>query len=154
LINNYDKGNDNGWILYQINEEDEIDESKTKEKYKFIKIKSLEYPKLSDIKFSKNGNWIAYSSSKLCNLCVYDFNSETFILKQEGHTSLIKTISYNNTGDLFASADENGSIKVYSKGLSFITINKHKGKKINNIRTYNINKIFKTTRFKRFSFVF
>jgi periodic tryptophan protein 2 len=84
---------------------------------------------MSSIKLSNHGNWLAMSSGKADQLIVYDIQSETYIMKQQGHKNYSNSICYNSTGDLIASGDDEGKIKVWEKksGTSFITLDSHKG---------------------------
>ncbi|EFC41395.1 hypothetical protein NAEGRDRAFT_80729 [Naegleria gruberi] len=59
-----------------------------------------------------NSTWIAFSKEN--QLAVFDYESETFIYNQSNHSSQITTSCYNENGQLLASGDYQGTIKVYS----------------------------------------
>ncbi|KAF0977603.1 hypothetical protein FDP41_003595 [Naegleria fowleri] len=59
-----------------------------------------------------NSTWIAFSKEN--QLSVFDYESETFIYNQSNHSSQIQTCCYNENGQLLASGDFQGTIKVFS----------------------------------------
>ncbi|KAL9648653.1 hypothetical protein ABK040_016283 [Willaertia magna] len=59
-----------------------------------------------------NSSWIAFSKEN--QLAVFDYESETFIYNQSNHSSQITTCCYNENGQLLASGDFQGTIKVFS----------------------------------------
>lgn len=57
------------------------------------------------------GEWIGFVVDK--GLIVWDWNSETYILRQSNHPAPVTRVSYNETGTLLATSDSNGTIKLY-----------------------------------------
>ncbi|KAL3276990.1 hypothetical protein HHI36_012350 [Cryptolaemus montrouzieri] len=83
--------------------------------------------KITSIAFNGTGDWIALGCSDLGQLLVWEWQSETYILKQQGHANNTSCVSYSNDGEILASGGEDGKVKLWNvnTGLCFITFNEH-----------------------------
>ena len=54
------------------------------------------------------------SSEKLGQLFVWEWKSESYILKQQGHSFDVEHITYSPDGTYLASASDDGKIKVWN----------------------------------------
>ena len=67
--------------------------------------------------FSPLGDWIALACSNLGQLVVWEWQSQTYVLKQQGHFNNMTQLTYSPDGMHIASGGDDG--KVISHSLSF-----------------------------------
>lgn len=74
-----------------------------------------------------SGEWLAFGSEKLGQLLVWEWQSETYVLKQQGHSHGMQTIDYSPNGAQLVSGGTDGKVKVWNAatGLCFITFIEH-----------------------------
>lgn len=74
-----------------------------------------------------NGDWIGFSSKDLGQLFVWEWRSETYIMRQQGHFYNINCISFSNDGNLIATGGHDGKLKIWNakNGFCFKTFNDH-----------------------------
>jgi periodic tryptophan protein 2 len=77
--------------------------------------------------FNKSGDWIALACEGLGQLLVWEWQSETYVLKQQGHFNNMSQLAYSPSGMYVASGGEDGKIKVWNtlNGQCFVTFNEH-----------------------------
>jgi periodic tryptophan protein 2 len=86
----------------------------------------------NDIDFvaiNKTGEWLAFGASKLGQLLVWEWQSESYILKQQGHFDAMNTIAYSPEGQRIITAADDGKIKVWdvNTGFCIVTFTEHLG---------------------------
>ncbi|KAF2703413.1 WD40 repeat-like protein [Pleomassaria siparia CBS 279.74] len=84
----------------------------------------------NDIDFvaiNKTGEWLAFGASKLGQLLVWEWQSESYILKQQGHFDSMNTIAYSPEGQRIITAADDGKIKVWdvNSGFCIVTFTEH-----------------------------
>ena len=86
--------------------------------------------KITSISINQEGTWIAFGSKYLGQLLVWEWKSESYIYKQQGHFYDISTIAYSPDSSQIASGAMDGRIKVWntSNASCIITFNEHKSK--------------------------
>lgn len=86
--------------------------------------------KITSISINQEGTWIAFGSKYLGQLLVWEWKSESYIYKQQGHFYDITTIAYSPDSSQIASGAMDGRIKVWntSNASCIITFNEHKSK--------------------------
>ena len=86
--------------------------------------------KISSLSINPSGKWIAFGSKYLNQLLVWEWKSETYIYKQQGHMNDINIISFSPEGGQLASGAEDGRIKVFdiSSSNCLITFTEHTAK--------------------------
>ena len=86
--------------------------------------------KISSLSINPSGKWIAFGSKYLNQLFVWEWKSETYIYKQQGHMNDINLIAFSPEGGQLASGAEDGRIKVFdiSSSNCLITFTEHTGK--------------------------
>ena len=86
--------------------------------------------KISSISINFSGKWIAFGSKYLNQLFVWEWKTETYIYKQQGHINDITIITYSPEGGQLASGSDDGKIKIFDLSSSncLITFNEHKEK--------------------------
>ncbi|CAG9859982.1 unnamed protein product [Phyllotreta striolata] len=88
---------------------------------------SISEQKISSIALNNTGDWIALGCSGLGQLLVWEWQSETYVMKQQGHSNNMSCISYSSDGQLLASGGEDGKVKLWNihSGFCFVTFSEH-----------------------------
>lgn len=84
----------------------------------------------NDIDFvtiNKTGEWLAFGASALGQLLVWEWQSESYILKQQGHFDSLNAITYSPSGDRIITCADDGKIKVWdgTSGFCIVTFTEH-----------------------------
>ncbi|ORX97444.1 WD40-repeat-containing domain protein [Clohesyomyces aquaticus] len=84
----------------------------------------------NDIDFvamNKTGEWLAFGASKLGQLLVWEWQSESYILKQQGHFDSMNAIAHSPDGQRVITAADDGKIKVWdvNSGFCVVTFTEH-----------------------------
>lgn len=84
---------------------------------------------VNTVNINKSGEWLAFGSSKLGQLLVYEWQSESYILKQQGHFDSTNCVCYSPDGSRVVSASDDGKIKVWDvvSGFCLVTLQEHTG---------------------------
>eukprot|EP00020_Sapocribrum_chincoteaguense_P007541 CAMPEP_0170738130 /NCGR_PEP_ID=MMETSP0437-20130122/4489_1 /TAXON_ID=0 /ORGANISM="Sexangularia sp." /LENGTH=914 /DNA_ID=CAMNT_0011076549 /DNA_START=232 /DNA_END=2976 /DNA_ORIENTATION=- len=79
--------------------------------------------------FCASGEWIALGVARLGAYVVWEWRTESFILKQQGHAVgyTVRSISHSPDGQVLTSGGEDGKVKVWSatSGQCFVTFAEH-----------------------------
>ena len=88
---------------------------------------SISQEKISSVAISSSGEWLAFGARKLGQLLVWEWQSESYILKQQGHYFDMNTLTYAPDGQTIATGGDDGKVKVWSThtGFCFITFTEH-----------------------------
>lgn len=78
---------------------------------------------------NKSGEWLAFGASKLGQLLVWEWQSESYILKQQGHFDATNALAYSPDGQRIITAADDGKIKVWDtqSGFCIVTFTEHSG---------------------------
>lgn len=78
---------------------------------------------------NKSGEWLAFGSSKFGQLLAWEWQSESYILKQQGHLDSMNTLVYSPDGQKIVTAADDGKIKVWDvkSGFCVVTFTEHTG---------------------------
>jgi periodic tryptophan protein 2 len=84
----------------------------------------------NDIDFvtiNKTGEWLAFGASKLGQLLVWEWQSESYILKQQGHFDSMNSLVYSPDGQRIVTCADDGKIKVWDieSGFCIVTFTEH-----------------------------
>ncbi|KAF6836258.1 periodic tryptophan protein 2 [Colletotrichum plurivorum] len=84
----------------------------------------------NDIDFvtiNKSGEWLAFGASKLGQLLVWEWQSESYILKQQGHFDSMNSLVYSPDGQRIVTIADDGKIKVWDveSGFCVVTFTEH-----------------------------
>ena len=84
----------------------------------------------NDIDFvtiNSTGEWLAFGASKLGQLLVWEWQSESYVLKQQGHFDSMNTVVYSPEGQRIITAADDGKIKVWdvNSGFCVVTFTEH-----------------------------
>lgn len=76
---------------------------------------------------SRSGEWLALGSSRLGQLLVWEWQSETYVLKQQGHLYGMNTLDFSVDSHYIATGGEDGKVKLWnmSSGFCFVTFSEH-----------------------------
>uniref|UniRef100_A0A1B0FLN1 Small-subunit processome Utp12 domain-containing protein n=1 Tax=Glossina morsitans morsitans TaxID=37546 RepID=A0A1B0FLN1_GLOMM len=85
-----------------------------------------DYP-ISTALFNSTGDWVALASKELGQLLVWEWQSEQYIMKQQGHSSEMTCISYSPDGQYIATGGEDSKVKLWNtqSGFCFVTFTEH-----------------------------
>ena len=84
----------------------------------------------SDIDFvniNKTGEWLAFGASRLGQLLVWEWQSESYILKQQGHFDSMNALTYSPDGQRIITTADDGKIKLWDtqSGFCVVTFTEH-----------------------------
>lgn len=85
-----------------------------------------EFP-IQTVCFNSTGDWITLGSSNLGQLLVWEWQSEQYIMKQQGHSSEMNCMAYSPDGQFIVTGGEDAKVKVWNvnNGFSFVTFSEH-----------------------------
>lgn len=88
---------------------------------------SISQEKISSVAISPTGEWLAFGARRLGQLLVWEWQSESYILKQQGHYFDMNTLAYAPDGQTIATGGDDGKLKVWSvqNGFCFVTFSEH-----------------------------
>lgn len=72
---------------------------------------SITQHKINSIAINVTGDWLAFGSSTLGQLLVWEWQSETYVLKQQGHFYDMNVMSYSPDGQFVATGGDDGKVK-------------------------------------------
>ncbi|KAK1436824.1 hypothetical protein QVD17_02608 [Tagetes erecta] len=92
-----------------------------------IHLLSISREKITTATFNELGNWLTFGCAKLGQLLVWEWKSESYILKQQGHYYDVNAIAYSPDSQLLATGADDNKIKVWtvSSGFCFVTFSEH-----------------------------
>ncbi|KAJ4468761.1 quinon protein alcohol dehydrogenase-like superfamily [Lentinula aciculospora] len=88
---------------------------------------SISQESISSLAVSPSGEWLAFGASHLGQLLVWEWQSESYILKQQGHFLDLNTLTYSPDGQTVATGGDDGKLKIWSMQSSFcfVTFSEH-----------------------------
>ncbi|XP_010250001.1 PREDICTED: periodic tryptophan protein 2 homolog [Nelumbo nucifera] len=92
-----------------------------------VHLLSISREKISTAVFNELGNWLTFGCAKLGQLLVWEWRSESYILKQQGHYFDVNCLAYSPDSQLLATGADDNKIKVWtvSSGACFVTFSEH-----------------------------
>eukprot|EP00727_Mastigamoeba_balamuthi_P008301 m51a1_g4093 hypothetical protein (875) ;mRNA; r:68447-71634 len=88
---------------------------------------SVSRHKLTAVDINASGEWIAFASAKLGQLLVWEWQSETYVLKQQGHYCDVNSLAYAPSGQLIATGGDDSKVKIWNTQSwhCFVTFAEH-----------------------------
>ncbi|KAL8711417.1 MAG: hypothetical protein Q9220_004075 [cf. Caloplaca sp. 1 TL-2023] len=88
---------------------------------------SVSQQSIDDVAINQSGEWLALGSSQLGQLLVWEWQSESYILKQQGHFDTLNDLAYSREGNRIITAADDGKIKVWDiqSGFCVVTFTEH-----------------------------
>ena len=88
---------------------------------------SISQEKISSVAINSSGEWLAFGARKLGQLLVWEWQSESYVLKQQGHYFDMNTLSYAPDGQNVATGGDDGKVKIWNtiSGFCFVTFSEH-----------------------------
>lgn len=71
---------------------------------------------------NNTGDWVALGCADLGQLLVWEWQSETYAMKQQGHSSNMKCLAYSPDGQFIVSGGEDGKVKLWNTTNGFCTV--------------------------------
>lgn len=95
--------------------------------FNLIQLLSMGNNAVDTVTINKSGEWFAFGSSKLGQLLVYEWQSESYILKQQGHFDAMNALCYSPDGSRVVTASDDGKLKVWdiNSGFCLMTFTEH-----------------------------
>ncbi|XP_077996881.1 periodic tryptophan protein 2 homolog [Glandiceps talaboti] len=89
---------------------------------------SISDQSIAAVTFNPTGDWIALGCSGLGQLLVWEWQSESYVLKQQGHFNNMTSLDYSPDGQYIVTGGEDSKVKVWStsSGFCFVTFTDHK----------------------------
>ena len=99
------------------------------ESFNHIHSLSISQKQISTVSINNSGEWLAFGCQSLGQLLVWEWQSETYVLKQQGHFYDMNCVSYSPDGQLMATGGDDGKVKLWqaSSGFCFVTFTEHSG---------------------------
>lgn len=90
---------------------------------------SISQNKISTVAVNASGEWLAFGSKKLGQLLVWEWKSETYVLKQQGHFFDLNVLDYSPNGQMIATGSDDAKVKLWhtTNGFCFATFSDHTG---------------------------
>lgn len=95
--------------------------------FNMIQTLSISQNEIDNVTINKTGEWLAFGASKLGQLLVWEWQSESYVIKQQGHFDSLNSIVYSPDGSKVVTAADDGKIKVWDahSGFCIVTFTEH-----------------------------
>ena len=95
--------------------------------FNMIHTLSISQNNIDFVTINRTGEWLAFGASKLGQLLVWEWQSESYILKQQGHFDSMNALVYSPDGQRIITTADDGKIKVWDvkSGFCIVTFTEH-----------------------------
>ena len=73
---------------------------------------SISQEAITALSFNERGDWLAVGCAALGQLLVWEWRSETYVLKQQGHYHDISTLAYSPDGAYIATGADDAKVAI------------------------------------------
>ena len=90
---------------------------------------SMGRARITSARINASGDWIAFASAPSGALLVWEWQSESYVLKQAGHRQAVQAVAWSPDGSIMASGGDDGKIKLWNThtGFCYVTFTDHTG---------------------------
>ncbi|KAJ9090356.1 U3 snoRNP protein [Entomophthora muscae] len=90
---------------------------------------SISQTKIDTVAINSTGEWLAFGTTKFGQLLVWEWQSESYVLKQQGHYFELNTMAYSPDAQNIATGGQDGKVKLWNtaSGFCFVTFADHTG---------------------------
>jgi len=94
-----------------------------------LTIRSISQANIDFVTINNSGLWLAFGSSRLGQLLVWEWQSESYILKQQSHHDSLNSLVYSPSGQHIITCADDGKVKVWDilSGFCAVTFTEHSG---------------------------
>ncbi|XP_056157267.1 PWP2 small subunit processome component [Lampris incognitus] len=88
---------------------------------------SISDQRIASVVMNSSGDWIGFGCSGMGQLLVWEWQSESYVFKQQGHFNNMASLAYSPDGQYVVTGGDDGKVKVWntSSGLCFVTFTEH-----------------------------
>lgn len=88
---------------------------------------SISDQRIASVAMNRSGDWIALGCSRMGQLLVWEWQSESYVFKQQGHFNNMAALAYSSDGQYIVTGGDDGKVKVWNtnSGLCFVTFTEH-----------------------------
>jgi len=88
---------------------------------------SISQERINTVSVNSSGDWLAFGCEKLGQLLVWEWQSETYVLKQQGHYYDVNSLAYSPDGQYVVTGGDDGKVKLWNttSGFCFVTFGEH-----------------------------
>ncbi|KYM98308.1 Periodic tryptophan protein 2 like protein, partial [Cyphomyrmex costatus] len=86
---------------------------------------SISRQRISSIALNCTGDWIAIGCSHAGQLLVWEWQSETYAMKQQGHRTNMNCLAYSPDGQYIITGGDDGKVKLWNTLTGFCTLTFH-----------------------------
>ncbi|XP_066592091.1 periodic tryptophan protein 2 homolog [Prorops nasuta] len=77
---------------------------------------------ITAVSFNCTGDWIAFGCSEAGQLLVWEWQSETYAMKQQAHSNNMNCLTYSGDGLYIATGGDDGKVKLWNTFSGFCTV--------------------------------
>ncbi len=95
--------------------------------FEALQVLSVSAAPVTSCAFGADGAWVALGCARLGQLLVWEWRSETYVLRQQGHAHDVNCLAYSPDGASLATGADDAKLKVWtaSAGACFVTFKDH-----------------------------
>ncbi|XP_061128225.1 PWP2 small subunit processome component [Syngnathus typhle] len=88
---------------------------------------SISNQRIASVALNYSGDWIAFGCSGMGQLLVWEWQSESYVFKQQGHFNNMASLAYSPDGQYVVTGGDDGKVKVWNTNtcLCFVTFTEH-----------------------------
>ncbi|KAM4601645.1 PWP2 small subunit processome component isoform 2-T2 [Polymixia lowei] len=86
---------------------------------------SISDQRIASIALNSSGDWIGFGCSGMGQLLVWEWQSESYVFKQQGHFNNMASLAYSPDGQYIVTGGDDGKVWNTNSGLCFVTFTEH-----------------------------
>lgn len=88
---------------------------------------SISDQSITSVAINSSGDWVAFGCSGLGQLLVWEWQSESYVFKQQGHFDSMVALAYSPDGQHLVTGGDDGKVKLWNtlSGFCFVTFTEH-----------------------------